>query len=86
MAAAEAKMDHHRRFRTGPYHAHWTHLRQLIREADPAADADYRADTLLQPLTGAIFVQQRRNDGFTLDRIKGSISQLVRQVLGPSGL
>lgn len=82
MAAAEAKMDHHRRFRTGPYHAHWTHLHQLIREADPEADADFLADTLLQPLTGAVFVQQRRGDGFELERIKDGISRLVRRVLG----
>ena len=84
MAAAEAKMDHHRRFRTGPYHAHWTHLRQLISEAAPAVDADYLADAFLQPLTGAIFVQQRRNDGVDLERIKDGIGQLVGQVLDPS--
>jgi AcrR family transcriptional regulator len=81
MAAAEAKMDGQRRFRTGPYLAHWTHLRDLIHESNPELDADYLADAFLQPLSGAIFVQQRRHDGLDLRRIKTGLADLAPRTL-----
>ncbi|GAB3752201.1 TetR/AcrR family transcriptional regulator [Microlunatus parietis] len=82
MAAAEAKMSGPRRFRTGPYLAHWTHLRDLAQAADHGLDADYLADTLLAPLAAAIFVQQRRADGYDLDRIKAGLRTLAIRLLG----
>lgn len=81
MAAAEANMEGQRRFRTGPYLVHWTHLRDLIQEADPDLDAAYLADTFLAPLSGAIFVQQRRRDGLELDRVKAGLTGLARRTL-----
>lgn len=82
MAAAEAKMDGHRRFRTGPYLAHWEHLRGLVREARPDLDAGYVADALLAPLSGAVFVLQRRGDGLALSRIKDGLRAIVTAILG----
>ncbi len=81
MAAAEAKMDSHRRFRTGPYRAHWEHVRGLIHESKPKLDSAYVADALLAPLSGAIFVQQRHGDGLDLQRIKDGLSEIAHAIL-----
>lgn len=81
MAAAEAKMEGHRRFRTGPYQAHWEHLRDLIHQARPDLDPPYFADALLAPLAGAIFVQQRHGDGFDLQRIKDGLGGIAHALL-----
>ncbi len=82
MATAEARMDHDRRFRTGPYRVHRDHLLGLIREVDTGLDAEFLADTLLAPLSAAIFVQQRRIDGMPLSRIKAGLTVLVDRLLG----
>lgn len=81
MAAAEAKMDSQRRFRTGPYLTHWTHLRDQIQEANPDLDAAWLADAFLAPLSGAVFVQQRRHDAMDLCRIKSALADLARNTL-----
>lgn len=81
MAVAEAKMSGPRRFRTGPYQAHWTHLRDLVEATGAGLDANYLADALLAPLAAAIFVQQRRGDGYELDRLKAGLTTLARRLM-----
>ncbi|ONI70692.1 TetR family transcriptional regulator [Actinosynnema sp. ALI-1.44] len=64
------------RFVTGAYRLHHNHLVSLITEAEPGADAHFRADALLAPLAAAQYGYQREN-GMSVERIKAGFDQLV---------
>lgn len=77
MAPAEATMSTPRRYRTGPYAVHYRHLRDLIAQARPEADAGYLADAFLAPLAAGLYTHQRHHDQMSRDRIKAGLDDLV---------
>jgi AcrR family transcriptional regulator len=56
-------------FRVGPYAFRYTHMLVLLREANPACDAEYAAHALLALLSPVGF-RHMREQGFDLERIK----------------
>ncbi|WP_035770570.1 TetR/AcrR family transcriptional regulator [Arthrobacter castelli] len=77
MAPAEAMMPSPRRYRSGPYAVHHRHLRDLIAQARPEADATYLADALLAPLAAGLYTHQRHHDQMSRDRIKAGLNNLI---------
>jgi AcrR family transcriptional regulator len=74
------------RFASPPYAVHRLHLTLLLREADPACDADYLAETLLGSLAAELFMHLREVRGMSLEQVKAGWGGLVRGVLRtPSG-
>ena len=59
-----------------------THLRTLVQEAAPEADADYLADTLLAPLAADFHLFLRRVREMPVERIEVAYEDLVRRLLG----
>lgn len=68
--------------RSAPYAALWLHVRTLLEEALPDADAEYLADVVLGVLSPAAFHRQRRVRGAALERLKAGFSDLVARILG----
>jgi AcrR family transcriptional regulator len=67
--------------RSQPYAALWLHVRALIEDALPGADADYLADVLLAVLSPATFHHQRQVRGLSLERLKAGFADLVARVV-----
>jgi AcrR family transcriptional regulator len=68
--------------RSQPYAALWIHVRALLQEALPGADAEYLADVLLGVLSPAAFHHQRQVRGVPLARLKAGFAELVARVAG----
>jgi AcrR family transcriptional regulator len=73
-----------RRFEIGAYSAYRTHLTMLIRDADPALDAEYTAETLLSTLSADVVLYELRVRGMTLERLSAGWESLVRRLLSSS--
>jgi AcrR family transcriptional regulator len=69
------------RFASPPYAVHRLHLTLLLREADPACDTEYLADTLLGCLGAELFMYLREAREMPLERLKAGWSELVRGAL-----
>lgn len=82
LLAAQAAGPPGRRFDVGAYAAYRAHVTILLREADPAVDAEYAAEALLAPLNPEIVLHQLRARGMTLQRIAAGWEQVARGVLG----
>ncbi|HEV2781772.1 MAG TPA: TetR/AcrR family transcriptional regulator [Actinophytocola sp.] len=65
------------RYGSGPFRLWHHHLVMLIGQIRPEADAHYLADALLAPLTPSLLDHQRRVSGFTTERIKAGLDQLI---------
>ncbi|MGI8593788.1 MAG: TetR/AcrR family transcriptional regulator [Solirubrobacteraceae bacterium] len=65
----------------GPYPAYRAHIAALLREADPAIDADFVADALLGALSARLFLHQRHERGMSLERLVEGWDDLVRRLL-----
>jgi AcrR family transcriptional regulator len=82
MAAAEASERGDARFDAPVYVFYRSHINMLVREANPACDADYLTEALLAPLSATQFVYQRRARGMSVERIAAAYEYLVRRLLG----
>jgi AcrR family transcriptional regulator len=69
------------RYRSGPFASYRAHLRMLVREADPEADADYLTDVLLAVLSAQHLRYARRNREMSEERIAAGFDDLVRRLL-----
>lgn len=78
----EANVGHWQRSR--PYAALWLHVRTLLEEALPHADADYLADVLLAALSPGTFHHQRHVRGLPLERLKTGFADLVARLVRPA--
>lgn len=67
--------------RSQPYGALWVHVRMLLEEALPGADAEYLADVLLAALSPGAFHHQRRVRGLALERLKVGFTDLMARLL-----
>lgn len=65
------------RYGTGPYQLRRFHLVTLLNELVPQADVHYLADALLAPLALSLLNYQRRVRGFSIERIKEGLDQLL---------
>ena len=79
--AAEAG-ERGERFSSPVYAFYRTHITTLVREADPALDAEYVAEALLAPLAADVFMYQRRRVGLDLERVCAGYRQLAERLLG----
>ena len=75
LLAAESGVG--RRFHAQVYAAYRAHVTALLRDAAPAADADYLADVLLGTLAADLVLHQRRVREMSLERLKESWEALV---------
>jgi AcrR family transcriptional regulator len=71
------------RFSSAPYAVHRLHLLLLLREADPACDAEHLAEVLLAALGVEVFLYLREVRGMPLQRLKAGWGELVRRVVPP---
>jgi len=69
------------RLDSGVWTAYRTHVRMLIREANPALDADYAADALLAPLAAEVVLHQLQTLGMPLERVADGWEDLARRLL-----
>src|SRR5262249_13874253 len=67
---------------SAPRAVYRAHVAMLLREADPALDADYLADVLLAALGTPLFLHQRARRGMDPDRIRTGFAVLVDRLLG----
>lgn len=65
------------RYGTGPYQVRHIHLVTLLGQLKPEADVHYLADALLAPLAPSLLTYQRRVRGFTVQRIKAGLDELL---------
>ena len=65
------------RYGSGAYRKHRTHLVTLLTDADPDADAVYLAEALLAVVGAGLYLHQRQEGGFSPDRIKAGLNQLL---------
>lgn len=72
-----------RRFEIGAYSAYCTHLAILIRDSDPALDADYTAQALLSTLSAEVILYELRVRAMTLERLTAGWETLVTRLLPP---
>ena len=70
-----------RRFEIGAYGAYSTHLTILIRDSDPALDAEYTAQALLSTLSAEVILYELRVLGMTLERLTAGWETLARRLL-----
>jgi AcrR family transcriptional regulator len=82
IAAAEASERGDARFDFPVYVFYRSHISMLVREADPACDADYVTEALLAPLSATAYMYQRRAREMSPDRIAEGYAFLVRRLLG----
>ena len=66
--------------RSSPYAVHRIHVRILVGQARPDADADYLTDILLAPLSAVTFAEQRHTRGLSLDQLKAGYADLVARL------
>jgi AcrR family transcriptional regulator len=69
------------RYRSPVYTTYRLHLTALIADADPEADIEYVADTLLAALSAEQFVYLRRIRDMPLERVKAGYAGLVQRLL-----
>lgn len=70
------------RYRAGAYRLQHLHLTTLISEIDAGLDAEYLAGAILETLSGRLFVHQSTDQGFSAERIKAGLDQLLRGITG----
>lgn len=71
------------RYRNASYAFQHTHTSGLVAELRPDADAAYLADALLAPFAPSLIDHQVRSGGFSPQRIKDGLDQLLRGLLPP---
>ncbi|MGW8886170.1 TetR/AcrR family transcriptional regulator [Streptomyces sp. NPDC055749] len=71
------------RYRNASYAFQHAHACGLVTELRPDADAAYLADALLAPFTPSLIDHQVRSGGFSPERIKDGLDQLLRGLLPP---
>jgi AcrR family transcriptional regulator len=81
LAAAEVAGAH---LESEPYAVSRLHVALLLREMEPACDAELLADTLLASLAAGLFLYQRDARGGSLERIKAGWRALAEGVLTPA--
>ena len=54
----------------GPFDVYRTHVLMLLREAAPAVDVEYAAETLLNALRASLHLELRRNRDWPLERLQ----------------
>jgi AcrR family transcriptional regulator len=69
------------RFVAPPYAVYRLHVTLLLREADPACDAELLAEMLLAGLSADLFIYLRRAREMPLERLKASWRELVARAL-----
>jgi AcrR family transcriptional regulator len=69
------------RFASAPYAVYRLHMTLLLREADPACDAEFLAETLLSALVADLFVYLREIREMPLERLKSGWEELVRRLM-----
>lgn len=69
------------RYQAGAYRLQHLHVATLIRQIDPALDADYLAGALLEALSAKLFVHQHNDAGMTVERIKAGLDQLLHSIV-----
>jgi AcrR family transcriptional regulator len=69
------------RFLSAPYSFYRMHVTLLLREADPACDAELLAELLLASLAADLFVYLRHERSLPLARLKASWRDLVGRTL-----
>jgi AcrR family transcriptional regulator len=69
------------RFLSAPYAVHRLHVMLLIREADPACDAEILSETLLAALGADHYIYLRKVRGMTLARVKDGWAETVRRTV-----
>lgn len=79
--AVAAELESSGYLRSSPHAARWMHIRNLVQQARPAADADYIADILLGTLSAHLFAHQRRSKEMDVDRLKVGYADLVQRLL-----
>lgn len=67
--------------RSAPHGVHRLHVRHLVQQARPDADADYLVDALLAPLSARIFHDQRTMRGMTLAQLQAGYADVVTRLL-----
>jgi AcrR family transcriptional regulator len=70
------------RFALGPYPAWHLHTTVLLRELVPDGDHAWLADSILAPLSSALYRHQRRERGLSTEHIADQLTQLARAVYG----
>jgi AcrR family transcriptional regulator len=68
------------RYRVGAYQAWRLHIATLLETIDPALDAAWWAETLLAPLDASLYLQQRRDQGFSAQRIADNVVDAARRL------
>jgi len=68
------------RYRVGAYQAWRLHVSMLLQAIDPALDAPWWAETLLAPLQASLYLQQRREQGFSAQRIAAGVVDAARRL------
>jgi len=81
LAAAEAGPA---RFISPPYEVYRLHMLLLLREADPACDAEYLSESLLATLGVDFFLFLAEGREMSLERLKRGWAELVARVVAPS--
>jgi AcrR family transcriptional regulator len=69
------------RFVSAPYAFYRMHVTLLLREADPACDAELLAEMLLASLTADLFVYLRHARSLPLQRLQASWRELVERTV-----
>lgn len=79
-AVAEARAPT-ARYASGAYWTTRVHLVGLLTESDAGSDPAYLADALLAIAGAGLFLHQRRELGYSADRLKAGIDQLLTALL-----
>jgi AcrR family transcriptional regulator len=66
--------------RSEPHAVHRFHVRLLVTQARPEADADYLTDVLLAPLSAHTFADQRHTRGLSLEQLKAGYADVVMRL------
>jgi AcrR family transcriptional regulator len=69
------------RFRVGSYRAWRLHAATLLASIAPDLDTQWWAEALLAPLQAALYRQQRREQGFSAERIAANVTDAARRLL-----
>jgi AcrR family transcriptional regulator len=69
------------RYRAGAYATARTHLLTLLTSAGVSGDLEYLADALLAQLSAGVLIHQRRELGFSTDRIKSGLDRILDGLL-----
>jgi AcrR family transcriptional regulator len=69
------------RYRAGAYATARTHLLTLLTSAGVSGDREYLADALLAQLSAGVLIHQRRELGFSTDRIKSGLDRILDGLL-----